>query len=103
MEAPPYRPERWKGFREDYRFTGKEEDVEVGLVEPRRRPFRKRRVVAALHVHEAGFLDPGGPAVRNDLRLVVGKGHGGPGKGRIFGVVRELRIGRIVGDCGADM
>jgi len=27
-----YRPERWKGFREDYRFTGKEEDVEVGLV-----------------------------------------------------------------------
>src|SRR5690606_17730396 len=26
-----YRPERWKGFREDYRFTGKEGDVEVGL------------------------------------------------------------------------
>jgi len=26
-----YRPTRWKGFREDYRFTGKEEDVEVGL------------------------------------------------------------------------
>src|SRR5688572_9674790 len=26
-----YRPERWAGFREDYRFTGKEEDVEVGL------------------------------------------------------------------------
>src|SRR5690606_15558277 len=26
-----YRPERWKSFREDYRFTGKEEDVEVGL------------------------------------------------------------------------
>ena len=26
-----YRPERWKGLREDYRFTGKEEDVEVGL------------------------------------------------------------------------
>jgi RHS repeat-associated protein len=26
-----YRPERWKGFREDYGFTGKEEDVEVGL------------------------------------------------------------------------
>lgn len=26
-----YRPARWKGFREDYRFTGKEEDVEVGL------------------------------------------------------------------------
>jgi RHS repeat-associated protein len=27
-----YRPDRWKGFREDYRFTGKEEDVEVGLM-----------------------------------------------------------------------
>jgi RHS repeat-associated protein len=26
-----YRPERWRGFRADYRFTGKEEDVEVGL------------------------------------------------------------------------
>jgi RHS repeat-associated protein len=26
-----YRPARWKGFREDYGFTGKEEDVEVGL------------------------------------------------------------------------
>lgn len=26
-----YRAERWKSFREDYRFTGKEEDTEVGL------------------------------------------------------------------------
>ncbi len=26
-----YRPTRWGSFREDYRFTGKEEDVEVGL------------------------------------------------------------------------
>lgn len=26
-----YRPARWAGFREDYRFTGKEEDIEVGL------------------------------------------------------------------------
>lgn len=26
-----YRPGQWKSFREDYRFTGKEEDVEVGL------------------------------------------------------------------------
>ena len=26
-----YRPTRWVGFREDYRFTGKEEDIEVGL------------------------------------------------------------------------
>jgi RHS repeat-associated protein len=27
-----YRPEKWEGFREDYGFTGKEDDVEVGLV-----------------------------------------------------------------------
>lgn len=26
-----YRPDRWGSFREDYRFTGKEEDSEVGL------------------------------------------------------------------------
>jgi RHS repeat-associated protein len=26
-----YRPERWESFREDHRFTGKEEDIEVGL------------------------------------------------------------------------
>jgi RHS repeat-associated protein len=26
-----YRPDRWKSFREDYKFTGKEEDIEVGL------------------------------------------------------------------------
>jgi RHS repeat-associated protein len=26
-----YRPERWSAFREDYKFTGKEEDVTVGL------------------------------------------------------------------------
>ena len=25
-----YRPARWAGYREDYRFTGKEEDIEVG-------------------------------------------------------------------------
>jgi RHS repeat-associated protein len=27
-----YRPAQWDNFREDYRFTGKEEDVETGLV-----------------------------------------------------------------------
>ena len=26
-----YRPERWRSFREDYRFTGKEDDVGSGL------------------------------------------------------------------------
>jgi RHS repeat-associated protein len=27
-----YRPERWNGFREGYRYTGKQDDYEVGLV-----------------------------------------------------------------------
>ena len=27
-----YRPDKWGKFREDYRFTGKEDDVEVGLI-----------------------------------------------------------------------
>ena len=27
-----YRPDRWDAYRDDYRFTGKEEDVEVGLL-----------------------------------------------------------------------
>jgi RHS repeat-associated protein len=27
-----YRPSRWESFREDHRFTGKEDDVELGLV-----------------------------------------------------------------------
>ena len=26
-----YRPANWNAFREDYKFTGKEEDIEVGL------------------------------------------------------------------------
>ena len=38
-----YRPARWNAFREDHRFTGKEEDVEVGL-----QYFGKRYLSAAL-------------------------------------------------------
>lgn len=26
-----YRPDRWNAYREEYRFTGKEEDIEIGL------------------------------------------------------------------------
>ncbi|GMV19447.1 MAG: hypothetical protein AMXMBFR56_76710 [Polyangiaceae bacterium] len=57
-----YRPERWKGFREDYRFTGKEEDVEVGLQYFGKRyyaPLLNRWVSAdPLAVHELGEADP---------------------------------------------
>src|SRR5688572_9857736 len=57
-----YRPERWAGFREDYRFTGKEDDVEVGLVY-----FGKRFLSTSLNrwmsadpleVHAPGEADP---------------------------------------------
>jgi RHS repeat-associated protein len=37
-----YRPERWKSFREDYRFTGKEEDAEVGITYFKKRFYAPR-------------------------------------------------------------
>jgi RHS repeat-associated protein len=56
-----YRPDRWKGFREDYGFTGKEEDVEVGLTYFGRRflsPYLGRWVSAdPLGVHAPGEAD----------------------------------------------
>ena len=57
-----YRPGRWNAFREDYRFTGKEEDAEVGLTY-----FGKRylnaylgRWISAdpLAIHAPGEADP---------------------------------------------
>jgi RHS repeat-associated protein len=56
-----YRPERWKDFREDYKFTGKEEDVEVGLQYFGKRflnPYLGRWVSAdPLAVHAPGSAD----------------------------------------------
>jgi len=56
-----YRPDRWKNFREDYRFTGKEEDVEVGLQYFGKRflnPLLGRWVSAdPLAVHAPGSAD----------------------------------------------
>ena len=46
-----YRPGWWAGFREDYRFTGKEEDVQVGL-----EYFGKRYFAPALN--RWGSADP---------------------------------------------
>ncbi len=68
-----YRPERWKGFREDYRFTGKEEDVQVGLQYFGKRflsPYLNRWVSAdplAIHVLGADlnvYAYVGGQALR---------------------------------------
>jgi RHS repeat-associated protein len=57
-----FRPERWKSFREDYRFTGKEEDVEVGLQYFGKRflnPLLGRWVSPdPLEVHTPGQADP---------------------------------------------
>jgi RHS repeat-associated protein len=56
-----YRADRWKGFREDYGFTGKEEDVEVGLAYFGKRflsPYLGRWVSAdPLGVHVPGEAD----------------------------------------------
>jgi RHS repeat-associated protein len=56
-----YRPDRWKGFREDYGFTGKEEDVEVGLAYFGKRflsPYLGRWVSAdPLAIHSPGAAD----------------------------------------------
>ncbi len=56
-----YRPDRWKGFREDYGFTGKEEDIEIGLQYFGKRflsPYLGRWVSAdPLAVHSPGQGD----------------------------------------------
>jgi RHS repeat-associated protein len=57
-----YRPERWNSFREDFRFTGKEEDTEVGLQYFGKRYYAPRldRWVSAdpLAVHSPSKGDP---------------------------------------------
>ena len=56
-----YRPGRWKEFREDYRFTGKEDDVEVGLIYFGKRylnPLLQRWISAdPLAIHAPGQAD----------------------------------------------
>jgi RHS repeat-associated protein len=56
-----YRPERWKGFRDDYGFTGKEEDAGFGLQYFGKRylsPYLGRWISAdPLAVHQPGEAD----------------------------------------------
>jgi RHS repeat-associated protein len=56
-----YRPGRWGEFRENYRFTGKEDDVEVGLIYFGKRyyaPLLQRWISAdPLAVHSPGAAD----------------------------------------------
>jgi RHS repeat-associated protein len=60
-EESDYRAGRWKEFREDYRFTAKEDDVEVGAVYFGARyytPFLNRWISAdPLAVHAPGNAD----------------------------------------------
>jgi RHS repeat-associated protein len=69
-----YRPTRWARFREDYRFTGKEDDVEVGLSDFGARyysPFIGRWVSAdPLTVHGLG-ADPNNYAYVHGRLLVA--------------------------------
>ncbi len=56
-----YRPERWKGFREDYGFTGKEDDAEFELVYFGKRfysPYLDRWMTPdPLEMHQPGKAD----------------------------------------------
>jgi RHS repeat-associated protein len=56
-----YRPERWMGFREDYGFTGKEDDSEFGIIYFGKRfysPYLNRWLTPdPLAVHAAGKAD----------------------------------------------
>jgi RHS repeat-associated protein len=56
-----YRPEKFEEFREDYRFTGKEDDVEVGLIYFGKRyyaPLLQRWISAdPLAIHAPGEAD----------------------------------------------
>ncbi len=56
-----FRPDKWRGFREDYRFTGKEEDTEVGLTYFGKRyynPLLQRWVSPdPLEIHKPGEAD----------------------------------------------
>jgi RHS repeat-associated protein len=56
-----YRPEKFEEFREDYRFTGKEDDVEIGLIYFGKRyyaPLLQRWISAdPLAVHAPGEAD----------------------------------------------
>jgi RHS repeat-associated protein len=60
-KASDYRPDRWKGFRDDYGFTGKEEDAEFGVVYFGKRfysPGLNRWITAdPLAVHSPGKAD----------------------------------------------
>ena len=114
-----YRPERWKGFREDYRFTGKESDVEVGLAYFGRRflnTYLQRWVSAdPLAVHSAGEADlnlyayVGGMALKavDPLGLEGEHGESGPGnvpveQEAVEGSERRRAPGRQASRTGSD-
>ena len=96
-----FRPERWKGFREDYGFTGKEEDVEVGLQYFGKRyyaPLLNRWVSAdplAVHVPGEADLNVYGYVKGHALRAVdpLGLDYQFKIKGHEITVVMDFTIG----------
>ena len=114
-----YRPDKWGKFREDYRFTGKEDDVEVGLIYFGKRfyaPLLQRWISPdPLAVHAPGeadlnlyayvhgrvlvAVDPVGlqdasyrpPDAAANASFPVGEHPGSPGEGKII-VVPEVVV-----------
>jgi RHS repeat-associated protein len=101
--AKTYRPGRWGDFREDYGFTGKEEDVEVGLVYFGKRfyaPGLQRWVSAdPLETHRPGEAEPNVYAYVDGRALLNTDPAGlcGPLCGMAVGAGAGALVGGIVG------
>jgi RHS repeat-associated protein len=108
-----YRPDRWKGYRADFRFTGKEEDVEVGLQYFGKRfyaPALQRWVSAdPLTIHGLGgdlnaYAYVSGQALKAvdplglDGEIRVNAAPEGVKEGQRFIMVGEDKAGEVSGD-----
>jgi RHS repeat-associated protein len=89
-----YRTARWKEFREDYRFTGKEEDIEVGLQYFGKRflsPYLGRWASAdPLAVHVPGRADLNAYAYVHGMVLIAVDPVGLDEEHPVWAVVAEL-------------
>jgi hypothetical protein len=72
------RPDRYKGLREDVRFTGNEDDVEVGLTAFAKRSYasalgghRARRWASSNRLANAGSTKAGGVADRRPDAVMI--------------------------------
>ena len=90
-----YRPERWASYRSDYRFTGKEDDIEVGLAYFGARyysPALNRWISAdPLAVHEPGAAD------LNAYAYVHGRIYVATDPNGLLGMLGVVLIGAAIG------